>query len=419
MRLLIVPRSNGRSRSRVALVYIALICLVSGSATAADDVRGLWVIRTSLGSAAQVQAMVGEAHDSGFNILLVQVRGRGDALYDSDHEPRAEHLDDNPSFDPLAIVIEAAHAHGLEVHAWVNTHLVWGPVDPPRSPLHLVNSHPDWLAVPRSLGRSLHDRDPRSTEYLRRLTEYAAAAHGVEGLFTSPSHPAVQDRMVDVLMDLVGNYELDGIHFDYIRFPSPAFDYSRGALNRFRSWVRPRISASRYAELDAASWDDPYALADGLPDLWNWFRRDQITVLVRRAYHAVKVMRPDLIVSAAVLPDPRRASEQRFQAWWAWLSDGILDVAVPMAYTDDQQQFRDWIRGVRESTGSFDRLWIGIGAYKNPVEETLRQIDYASGQGFGGVVVFAYDLAASTLAKPGTSTALERIGKAAFGGAEE
>lgn len=359
--------------------------------------------------------MVEEAHKSGFNTLLVQVRGRGDAYYDSTREPRAEHLSSDQSFDPLSTVIERARARGLFIHAWVNTHLVWGPVEPPRSSLHLVNAHPDWLALPRSLGRELHDWDPQSPEYLQQLIEYAAGTPTVEGLFTSPSHPAVQERVVAVWMDLAVNYDLDGVHFDYIRFPSREFDYSRGALDRFRSWVRPRISAKHYSELDIASWEDPYALADGLPDLWDRFRRDRITELVRRVYRSVKAIRPELIVSAAVLPDPSYASEQRFQAWWAWLADGILDVAVPMAYTNDQKQFRYWIEDARTAVRSTERLWIGVGAYKNQVEDTLRQIGYASGKGFGGVVLFAYGLAASTSEKTEAFDALERIGREAFG----
>ena len=159
------------------------------------EVRALWVIRTALGSAEQVRAMVEQAAAGGFNTLLVQVRGRGDALYASAREPRAESLPDDPAYDPLQVTIAAARARGLAVHAWVNTHLVWGPVAPPRSPDHLVNAHPDWLAVPRSLGRELYDHDPQDPGYVERLLAHAAESTLLEGLFTSPSHPAVQERV--------------------------------------------------------------------------------------------------------------------------------------------------------------------------------------------------------------------------------
>lgn len=380
------------------------------------EVRALWVIRTALGSAEQVRAMVAQADASGFNTLLVQVRGRGDALYASAHEPRAESLPDDPSFDPLQVAIEEAHARGMAVHAWVNTYLVWGPVDPPRSPEHLVNAHPDWLAVPRSLGRQLYDHDPHTVDYVARLIDYAAANTAkLEGLFTSPSHPEVQQRVLQVWIDLARNYDVDGIHFDYVRFPSPHFDYSRGALERFRTWVEPRLAAHRFSELVAAAEQEPYAMADALPELWNVFRRDSVTSLVRHIYREVKAIRPELVVSAAVLPDQRKAREVRFQAWSAWLADGIIDVAVPMAYTVDSELFHNWIASARVTAGSRERLWAGIGAYLNQVDDTLQQIGYARRERIGGVVVFAYGAAASTPAPPGARAPLEQIGRAAFG----
>ena len=380
------------------------------------EVRALWVVRTALGSAEQVRAMVAQADASGFNTLLVQVRGRGDALYASAYEPRAESLPDDLSFDPLKVAIDDAHARGMAVHAWVNTHLVWGPVDPPRSPAHLVNAHPDWLAVPRSLGRELYHQDPHTIDYLARLIDYAAAnVPKLEGLFTSPSHPAVQRHLQQVWLDLAGNYDLDGIHFDYVRFPSPNFDYSRGALERFRAWVEPRLSAARFRELAAAAEQDPYAMVDALSEHWDVFRRDSVTDLVRGIYEAVKALRPDLVVSAAVLADQRKAREERYQAWTAWLADGIIDVAVPMAYTADTELFHNWIASARVTAGKRERLWAGIGAYLNPVDTTLRQIEFARRERVGGVVVFAYGAAASTPPEPGALASLERIGRQAFG----
>ena len=78
--------------------------------------------------------MVAQADAAGFNTLLVQVRGRGDALYTSEREPRAESLAEYPAFDPLQAAIDEAHARGMAVHAWVNTHLVWGPIAPAAQP---------------------------------------------------------------------------------------------------------------------------------------------------------------------------------------------------------------------------------------------------------------------------------------------
>ena len=409
---------------RGAVLLIAALALAAPAAVGSesagqrrfDEVRALWVVRYALHSPEAVREMVADAAASGFNTLLVQVRGRADALYSSSLEPRAELLPDEPPFDPLRIVIDAAHARGLAVHAWVNTHLVWGPVDPPRSPAHLVNAHPDWLAVPRSLARELYDRDPRDPAFLRLLTRHARVNTArFEGLYSSPSHPQVQERVEAVWLDLAANYDLDGIHFDYVRLPSPDFDYSRGALDRFRAWVRPHVPDDRYAALTAASAGDPFAFTDGLGDLWDQFRREQVSALVRRVYRSVKAVCPDLIVSAAVKADPHYARTYYFQSWWGWLADGILDVAVPMAYTTDPQRFAGLAEAARASAPARERVWIGVGAYKNPVEATLWQIEQAREQGVGGVVVFAYDAAASAPAASGAPTPLERIGRGAFG----
>ena len=310
-----------RTARRAAMLVMALVsAALAGSAPTGtdaaplyrfDEVRALWVIRTALDSPDAVREMVAEAAGSGFNTLLVQVRGRGDALYASSLEPRAERLPDDPSFDPLQLVIDEAHARGMAVHAWVNTYLVWGPVDPPRSPMHLVNANPEWLAVPRSLGRELHDRHPRDPRYLRRLTEHAwANQETVTGLWSSPSHPGVQARVQAVWLELATNYDLQGIHFDYVRLPSPEFDYSRGTLDRFRAWVRPHLSSGRYADLVRASTSDPYAMADALGDLWDQFRRDQVTALVRRIYRSVKEVRPRPDRLGSVGPGPEGGSRQ-------------------------------------------------------------------------------------------------------------
>ena len=382
---------------------------------AAGEVRAVWVVRHSLSSPAAAREVVAQAAASGFNTLIVQVRGRGDALYRSGLEPRPEFLTGQPEFDPLQLVLEEARARGLTVHAWVNAYIVWGPVNPPLDPRHLVNAHPEWLAVPRALGRELYSMDPRDPAYVRRLIDYSADnIDVVEGLYASPSHPGVQERLLAVWNDLAAGYDLDGIHHDYIRFATSAFDYSRTTLERFGTWVRPRIAAHRYDALLAASRNDPYALADGLPDQWDLFRRDSVSDLVRRVYLDVKARRPDLVVSAAVLPEWRSAARWRFQAWTAWLAEGSLDVAVPMAYTTDTEEFHGWVDAALAAAGAPDRVWAGVGAYRNPVDRTVEQIDQARAIGVSGIVVFAYNKASETLPPDGAASALHRIGLAAF-----
>ena len=389
---------------------------VRGPVRSFEEVRGLWVVRYTMTSERAVRDMVDRAYGAGINTLIVQIRGRADAFYQSALEPRAEPVNASGDFDPLAFAIEEGHRRGMAVHAWVNTHLVWGPTELPESAEHLVNANPDWLAVPRSLGRELAGVDPTDPEYVGALVRYARERPStVEGVFSSPSHPAVKDRVQAVWVDLAERYDLDGIHFDYIRFPSSDFDYSIGALERFRVWVLPQLDEERFRRLDAASTSDIYAFVDALPDAWADFRREQITGLVERIYRDVKALRPRLLVSAALVADAEVAYASRFQDWRGWLRDGILDIAVPMAYTSDGARFETLIRTAREAAGDRQRVWAGVGAYLNTAEGTVDMIDVARAEDAGGVILFSYDWAVGEGRGDPANPFLQRVGRARFG----
>ena len=153
-----------------------------------DEVRALWVVRTTLTHPDSIRAMVDRASTSGFNTLLVQVRGRGDAYYQSRWEPKPQSvLLHGSTFDPLSLVIQEAHARGLGVHAWVNAHLVGGTGSLPTDPLHLIRSRPDLLAVPRVLARELYGMDPATPRFAEALLRYAQQnTDRIEGMYTAP-----------------------------------------------------------------------------------------------------------------------------------------------------------------------------------------------------------------------------------------
>jgi uncharacterized lipoprotein YddW (UPF0748 family) len=239
----------------------------------------------------------------------------------------------------------------------------------------------------------------------------------VEGIFSSPSNSAVQDRVYDVWMDLATRYELDGIHFDYVRFPSGQYDYSRGALDRFRTWVAASLNPARFEELEEAyQRGNPFAFTDALPGAWDDFRRAKVTELVERVYHGVKARRPDLLVSAAVFPDVEDAFRRRFQDWRRWLDEGVVDVVVPMAYAPSSPRFQEQIHEAVVSARGRGRVWAGIGAYLNGYDGTLEKIDIARTEGVGGIILFSYDWAATEGSPAGSMPFLERVGRAKFGG---
>src|SRR3982750_915813 len=119
--MLLTRRASASARALAALLLTALVLSTPEAASpvrppepdSRPEVRALWVLRTSLTSPASITALVQSARDHGFNTLLVQVRGRGDAYYNDSIEPRGADLQRQPaSFDPLATVVAAAHTAG-------------------------------------------------------------------------------------------------------------------------------------------------------------------------------------------------------------------------------------------------------------------------------------------------------------------
>lgn len=374
----------------------------------------MWVVRNTLIHRDSVRRMVRRADEAGFNTLIVQVRGRGDAYYRSRWEPAPPGLSASGKYDPLALAIREAHRNRLAVHAWINTYLTANADTLPADSSHIVYRRPDLLAVPQALARQLYHLEPRDPGYVRALADYAQANRDhVEGLYLSPAAPEVKEHIYSIWIDLLERYQLDGLHFDYVRYPAPDYDYSRVALLRFRDWLLPQLTDTlreRFASLESS---DPLVYSDSFPDSWNRFRRQQVTELVERIYYGVKKRAPGRLVTAAVFADAGDAFSLRLQDWRDWLRRGILDVACPMAYTPDTEIFRQQIQAAVEAAGGA-RVWAGIGAYRNTVDSTVEKIEAARALGVAGVALFSYtSLVRGDSTNPGESY-LRAVGERAF-----
>jgi uncharacterized lipoprotein YddW (UPF0748 family) len=381
------------------------------------EVRALWVVRTTLTSPAKIQVMVKSAKENGFNTLIVQVRGRGDAYYRSRREPRAVELKAQPpEFDPLAVTLAEAKQRGLKVHVWLNTSLLANLDALPTDPMHVYNRHPEWLAVPRPVAAELYKISPRDPRYRARIVEWSKANRAeLEGIYTGPANPKVRDHIYGIWMDILKNYEVDGMHFDYVRLASPDFDYSRTSLEKFRKWLEPQLSAPERRQLKQSLKENPLAGTDAYKERFGDFQREQITTLVERIYRGVKKRRPDVTVSAAVFANDENAFTRRFQDWRHWLRMGILDVACPMAYSTDTTVFQKQIEVATTTAHSAGRrVWAGIGAYRIPVESTVEKINAARALGADGIILFSYDFTATPSTLNPTGDYLQRVRQAAF-----
>jgi len=380
-------------------IVLASIVLCATQITARDEVRALWVARTSLSSPQAIDSMVAAAQQSGFNALLVEVRGRGDSYFLNGIEPRPPALTMQPSFDPLAEAIAKAHARGLALHAWININLVAG-ATVPGARTHVVYKHPEWLMVPRQIADDVAGLDPSGPEYLGRLTRYSRQARDLEGVYLSPATTGAVEYTASVVRDVVSRYAVDGVHFDYVRYPSDDFDYSRETLAAFRKTLPSAALAPGGLQGYPAAY----------PERWREFRTERLTALITALRDAVKRVRPEAPVSLAVTPEPSEAKTRYLQDWTRWLADGLIDVVCPSPYTTEGAAFASQLAAAQDAAGRH-LLWAGIGAHRLSPEQTLDDIQVARRLGAAGIVLFSYD---TLIAPPRGSGYLSQLGKAAF-----
>ncbi len=365
-----------RTARRCGLVVLAL-AVPAGAASAVPptgELRGLWVVRTALVSPQAVDQAVDDAAEAGFNALFVQARGRGDAFYRSTLVPRSPLLERQPrDFDPLARLLARARARGIQVHGWVNV-LLAAHFGQPLPPGHVLEKHPDWAMVPKSVATAALVAS--GSRRLQLILQAGRAEGDVEGYYLSPAVPRVGDHLEAVVRELVRTYPLDGLHLDFVRYPGPTYDYSRAALEGFRR---------------SGGGTDLLGAPERNPAGWDDYRRQLVTALTTRLCDAARRERPGIVISAAVVPDEAQAVHHKFQDWPRWLAAGLLTAICPMTYTPDNEIFRQQLEWARGRAGVARPVWAGIAAYRLDVAGIVEKVGLARRSGANGVVLFSHE----------------------------
>lgn len=411
-----MPASSRRDLLRLSLASVLSTLVRPGVAQArpigAAEMRGLWVTRSWMTTPAQVAQVVDDAQRHGFTAIFVQVRGRGDAFYRGGPDPRAVLLSRQPmSFDPLADLVERARAAGVQVHAWLNVNLVAGATAMPTAAEHVTVRHPEWVMLPRPLVPTLLRLSPRDPKYVASIARWSARHTAtIEGVFSSPIPEGAQDRLNATIDHLTTAYAIDGLHLDYIRFPSPDFDYSRAALDAFHAALIPELTPKELQALDARAAAAPLTLVDDYAARWAAFRRNRLTHLVARLGATARANRPSLQLTTAVWPDADHARDYKLQDWGRWLRDGLIDAACPMMYVSNSSTFDRQLQALTQQPDG--GVWPGIGAYKIDADEAARRVDVARSLGFSGVMLYSYDSMTGGQGRP--STYLATLQRRAF-----
>lgn len=319
-------------------------------------IKGLdWPREEHQGNYAAQRAHLGIILDSlqaiNINTVLLQTRIRGDVIYSSDIEPFAPVFSGRhgvaPDYDPLAFAIEECHRRGMQLHAWL--------VTIPLGDAAYVQGH---------------DRQSLPAKKRSQCTRFKGA------WYMEPSHPGTIEHLSALVEELVMRYDVDGIHFDYIRYPEGNSSY-------------PDVTFYNQSKQRGQSKND--------------WRRSNITTLMRTLYAKVKGIKPWVCVSAATLGKHGDTSRYGSYGWNAyhtvhqeaqeWMREGIIDALFPMLYYAGRH-FYPFVTDWHEH--SYGRHVIaGMGTYQlHPdeknwnLEEIVRQLNVIRAHPTGGAAQF-------------------------------
>jgi uncharacterized lipoprotein YddW (UPF0748 family) len=370
------PASPSQSRTSPTTTLDNYIYLPLVQSNKMVEARALWVTRWDYSTITDVRTLVKNAAGAGFNTLLFQVRGTADAFYTPGLEPWAARLSggtlgQSPGWDPLQTAVETAHAHGLQLHAYVNVYPVWLGATAP-----LTNTVPEHLFWTLSHRYTWDDwRHVDSSGVTMTLTDTAY-------LWATPALTGVMSRIISVTADLVIRYDVDGVHLDLVRYAGRQYSYDPFSNAGYKSALATEPALAR------AEW-----------------QRRQVTLLVNRVYSEVLPLRPGLRLSAAVWPVYQdcwgwgysEGYSDYYQDSHHWVLSGTIDAIMPMIYPADVVASPDVFTPTQFSllvsdflaSGGGRHVFPGISAQYADFDEISQRIAIARYLGAPGHAIFS------------------------------
>ncbi len=326
-------------------------------------IKGEWVIRWEIPDERSAVKIVQEAKKQGYNTIFVQTYARGEVLYPSQIFPQFEEL--RTKKDLLKIIIKDAHKSGISVHIWINLFYAWSQAPFPKKFNHLRYIHPEWFLVDKGGKSMIYYSVP---ELKRR---------GLQGYFISPFADGLLDYFTKLIKEVLNNYKIDGIQFDYARFPDKGFDYGKD--------IETTFMRKHYLKRNDPL--EPFLGTGKVSSLWEKEKREKITKIIKELSRESRNINPHLIISSACISDIEVAKRDYAQDWLDWIKEGIIDYAVPMTYSSNENWFKN---NLKKFFPIKPYILPGIGGFlmKN-VSELRNQENIARKAGFPGYVVFS------------------------------
>lgn len=294
--------------------------------------------------------------DAHFNAVAPNMWWGGLAHYDSKLLPLSDTFAQQG--DQIAQCVAAGKKYGIEVHPWkVNWNLTNAPAE--------------------------------FVEKMRAEKRLLINAKGEEGKWLCAGNPANQQFEIDTMLEVVRNYDVDGVHFDYIRYPGGDGCYCATCRQQFETRLgRP-----------VANW--PQDCQGALKEEWMQFRCDNITRVVREVSQQARRIKPGIKISAAVFSDYPQCKYGVGQDWVLWCKEKYLDFVCPMNYTDSDTRLRNLLANQVAEVGGSVPLYSGIGQFIISDDRVAGQIAITREMGADGFILFnmGRGLAEQTLPK--------------------
>ena len=363
-----------------------------------DFDRCIWVKAETLKEKKTIYDALTFASDYGFDKVFLQVRSRGDSYYNSNIVPK-NHLVEN-SFDPLDYAIKVGRSLNLEIHAWVNTYVLWSSPNKPAHERHLYYTNPDWMEV------NVHGKSDSSIDIsLPQSLNW-------EGIYLSPNNPEVNNYLSTVFYELIDNYNIDGIHFDYIRFQDDIYGYNKAGRNLFENVhkfdpfdIERNIISTKYG------WT--ISEIDSMKQIWANYKINNINNLLYRIKTHVDRLDKNVQISAAVKANPIISKKKWSQDWKFWINEGLVDFVVTMNYDSDYINFIKNIDIIKKDFYKTDfnddglvnnldfsiskdifrnKIVMGIAIYNQDALKVSNKIYFSYYNNFKGISLFPYDV---------------------------
>ncbi len=328
--------------------------------------RGVWYVPRT-GNAYKTKPEIAIDMDSiarnNFNAVYVLVWARGYPLFKSEVFYRETGLYTDPQLgerDLLQEMIAEAHRAGLEVYAWFEYGFIggWGGYLPGNSGKgKIFDVHPEWLAK-RNDGTDAGSSEDQISK------NFYWMAH---------ANPEVQNFLIQLILEMVKKYDLDGFELDRIRYPDPNCGYDSVTVELYKQ------------EHNGTS--PPYDYNN--PEWKNW-RIQKLNQFAKMVYDSVKFYRKDMRLTNAVGVGPDWAKSEKLQDWVTWINNGWLDYVEPMNYRRTATDFISECVNIFGRVNDKSKILFGIDSQNPTTSEFLKMIQYVREQNLKGFVVWYY-----------------------------